>query len=212
MDRSVIQLDGKLRVLLCVIAAAILFALIASAQGYQPIARKEPPPKSLFVFDLDTLVVCLNDCELQNAHVKSLANGASVNFTDWFHVGPITASTNELGRGTIFYGTQKPQKDLPFPPSISDMEYEGKLMHRNLTSGFPMQLELTFTFKDLVNEKTLITFAKTVTFTKENELVVVRSEDGGYLLMLRLVRRTGNREFQRYTKQEVPDWIEFPRY
>lgn len=212
MDRSVIQLDGKLRVLLCVIAAAILFALIASAQGYQPIARKEPPSKSLFVFDLDTLVVCLNDCELQNAHVKSLANGASVNFIDWFQVGPIIAKRSELSRGSSFLGTQIPHRGVSKPIAKSGMEYEGKLRYRNLTNGFPMQLELTFTFKDLVNEKMLITFAKTVTFTKENELVVVRSEDGGYLLMLRLVRRTGNPEFQRYTKQEVPDWIEFPRY
>ena len=154
--------------------------------------EKAPEAGNYYV---DVVAITLEKSHLQDPHFVWLRKGESEELPHWFHCGPMALQPSQFKRGNSYFGpdradamvlAKKATDGLVDPAKSGLWEYRGQLAYRVLTEGFPVKLQVTYTYRDLRQEKDIAKFEGVAQFARDNQMVMMRSETGNHLLLLRI--------------------------
>ncbi|OWY70295.1 hypothetical protein B7486_15990 [cyanobacterium TDX16] len=177
----------------------ICIAMVFLVQGScAPVAEngdleKAPEASRYYV---DVVAISLVETRLPSPHFIRLERGDSKELLHWFHCGPVSLKRSEFEQANSYFEPHRTDEIVSANKKIDplldlernggDWEYSGRLAYQVLTEGFPVKLQVTYTYRDLRHEKDIAKIEGVAEFTRNNHQVIMRSEDGNYLLLLQI--------------------------
>mgnify|MGYP001592072741 CR=1 FL=1 len=144
----------------------ICIAMVFLVQGScGPVAEngdlEKAPEASRYYVDL--VAISLVETRLPSPHFIRLERGDSKELPHWFHCGPVSLKRSEFEEANSYFGPHRTDEIVSanknIDPSLDlernggDWEYSGRLAYQVLTEGFPVKLQVTYTYRDLRHEK-----------------------------------------------------------
>lgn len=145
---------------------------------------------------VDVVAISLVETRLASPHFIRLERGDSKELPHWFHCGPVSLKRSEFEEANSYFGPHRTDEIVSANKKIDplldlernggDLEYSGRLAYQVLTEGFPVKLQVTYTYRDLRQEKDIAKFEGVAQFARDNQMVMMRSETGNHLLLLQI--------------------------